>query len=132
MGWRRSLIAGYEVVSTGGSAHALRDAGVDVTPVEDVTSSPEMLGGRVKTLHPAIHGGILAKRNNEDHMQSIAVRTSTDMVAALRCLTALMRNAADAHAGARHQAHRCGHWKPLPVCKRCICTRCNQQSRRDC
>ena len=105
MGWRRSLIAGYEVVSTGGSAHALRDAGVDVTPVEDVTSSPEMLGGRVKTLHPAIHGGILAKRNNDDHMQSIAVRNSTDMVAALRYLTALLRNAADAHAGARHQAH---------------------------
>ncbi len=54
---------GIELLSTGGSAKALRDAGLPVRTVEDVTSSPEMLGGRVKTLHPKIHGGILARRD---------------------------------------------------------------------
>ncbi len=58
---------GVELVSSGGTAATLLDAGVPVTPVEDVTGFPEMLGGRVKTLHPAIHGGILADRRKPDH-----------------------------------------------------------------
>lgn len=65
---------GIELISTGGSALALRDAGLPVRTVEDVTSSPEMLGGRVKTLHPKIHGGILARRELDGptlHAQSI-------------------------------------------------------------
>ncbi|MGZ8629211.1 MAG: bifunctional phosphoribosylaminoimidazolecarboxamide formyltransferase/IMP cyclohydrolase, partial [Actinomycetota bacterium] len=53
---------GVTVVSSGGTAAALREAGVDVTAVEDVTGFPEMLDGRVKTLHPRIHAGILADR----------------------------------------------------------------------
>jgi phosphoribosylaminoimidazolecarboxamide formyltransferase/IMP cyclohydrolase len=53
---------GWEVISTGGTAHALEKAGVKVTPVEQLTGFAEMLDGRVKTLHPAIHGGILARR----------------------------------------------------------------------
>ena len=55
--------AGFEVISTGGSAKAIADAGVDVTPVDQITNFPEMLDGRVKTLHPAVHGGILARRD---------------------------------------------------------------------
>ena len=56
---------GYELASTGGTAKALQEAGLEVTPVADITQFPEMLGGRVKTLHPHIHGGILAKRTPE-------------------------------------------------------------------
>jgi phosphoribosylaminoimidazolecarboxamide formyltransferase/IMP cyclohydrolase len=58
---------GYEVVSTGGTAKSLREAGVPVTYISDVTGFPEILDGRVKTLHPSVHGGILALRN-EDHL----------------------------------------------------------------
>ncbi|MFQ5574288.1 MAG: bifunctional phosphoribosylaminoimidazolecarboxamide formyltransferase/IMP cyclohydrolase [Terriglobia bacterium] len=58
---------GIEIISTGGTARSLDDAGVTVTKVSDVTRFPEMLGGRVKTLHPAIHGAILAKRT-KDHL----------------------------------------------------------------
>jgi phosphoribosylaminoimidazolecarboxamide formyltransferase/IMP cyclohydrolase len=62
---------GYELVSTGGTFAALADAGLTVTQVSDVTGSPEMLDGRVKTLHPAIHGGILARRDLEAHRQQL-------------------------------------------------------------
>ena len=57
---RRLAEMGFEIISTGGTARALTEAGLGVTPVEKVTGSSEILGGRVKTLHPAIHGGILA------------------------------------------------------------------------
>ncbi len=60
---------GYEVISTGGSAKFIQDKNIPVTSVDGVTSFPEMLDGRVKTLHPGIHGGILAKRDNETHMK---------------------------------------------------------------
>ncbi|MGZ8581252.1 MAG: bifunctional phosphoribosylaminoimidazolecarboxamide formyltransferase/IMP cyclohydrolase [Actinomycetota bacterium] len=59
-------------VSSGGTAATLADAGLPVTPVERVTGSPEMLGGRVKTLHPAIHGGILADRRDPEHVDQLA------------------------------------------------------------
>lgn len=58
---------GYELVSTGGTLKALADAGLDVLAVSEVTGSPEMLDGRVKTLHPKIHGGLLARRDLPDH-----------------------------------------------------------------
>ncbi len=58
---------GVELVSTGGTARALRDAGLDVSDVADLTGFPEMMDGRVKTLHPKIHGGLLALRDNEEH-----------------------------------------------------------------
>src|SRR5260221_3831969 len=57
---------GWDLVASGGTSKALTDAGLTVTPVERVTNSPEMLGGRVKTLHPAIHAGILARDTDED------------------------------------------------------------------
>jgi phosphoribosylaminoimidazolecarboxamide formyltransferase/IMP cyclohydrolase len=56
---------GFEILSTGGTASALSEGGVAVTPVSDVTASPEILGGRVKTLHPSVFGGILSKRTEE-------------------------------------------------------------------
>ena len=62
---------GYEILSTGGTARALREAGLSVTDVSQVTGFPEIMDGRVKTLHPAIHGGILARRDNEQHRQAM-------------------------------------------------------------
>ena len=60
-----------EIISTGGTAQVLKKTGVKVTDISDVTGFPEMLDGRVKTLHPRIHAGILAKRENKDHMETI-------------------------------------------------------------
>ncbi|GLC46861.1 hypothetical protein PLESTB_001542000 [Pleodorina starrii] len=63
---------GIDIVSTGGTATAIQNAGVPCVKVEDVTGFPEMLDGRVKTLHPAVHGGILAVRDKPEHMAAIA------------------------------------------------------------
>ena len=63
---------GFELVSTGGTARALREAGLPVTDVAAVTGFPEMLDGRVKTLHPRIHAGILADRGNAGHVAQLA------------------------------------------------------------
>ena len=64
--------AGVEILSTGSTAATLRDAGVAVIDVSTYTGFPEIMGGRVKTLHPRIHSGILADQNNPDHMKAIA------------------------------------------------------------
>jgi phosphoribosylaminoimidazolecarboxamide formyltransferase/IMP cyclohydrolase len=63
---------GVEIVSTGGTAKLLREAGIEVTDVAEITGLPEMLDGRVKTLHPKIHGGLLAVRENEAHLKALA------------------------------------------------------------
>lgn len=63
--------AGAEILSTGGSAKTVRDAGIPVKEVADHTGFPEMMDGRVKTLHPKIHGGFLALRNNKDHVAAM-------------------------------------------------------------
>ena len=62
----------WEIISTGGTAKALRDAGIPVRDVAEVTRFPEMLDGRVKTLHPVVHGGLLARRDVEEHMTALA------------------------------------------------------------
>ena len=62
---------GVELLSTGGTAKALRDAGLEVRDVAEVTGFPEMMDGRVKTLHPAVHGGLLALRDNDDHVAAM-------------------------------------------------------------
>src|SRR5687768_9375436 len=58
---------GVELVSTGGTAKALRDAGLEVRDISDLTGFPEMMDGRVKTLHPKVHGGLLGVRDNPEH-----------------------------------------------------------------
>src|SRR5512146_793828 len=63
---------GWELISTGGTARALRDAGLKVADVSEVTGFPEMLDGRVKTLHPVVHGGLLARRDLPEHMAALA------------------------------------------------------------
>jgi phosphoribosylaminoimidazolecarboxamide formyltransferase / IMP cyclohydrolase len=62
---------GFEIISTGGTARTLTEAGVRVVPVSEVTGAPEILGGRVKTLHPKIHGGILADLGDPDHVEQL-------------------------------------------------------------
>src|SRR5882672_4713690 len=68
-------LAGYniELVSTGGTAKALKDAGLKVADVSELTGFPEMMDGRVKTLHPNVHGGLLAIRANKEH--AVAMQT---------------------------------------------------------
>jgi AICAR transformylase/IMP cyclohydrolase PurH len=63
--------AGIEILSTGSTAKNLAAAGIPVIPVEEYTGFPEIMGGRVKTLHPRIHGGILADQNNPQHLSAI-------------------------------------------------------------
>ena len=63
---------GAEIISTGGTAKVIAEAGVPVIPIDEVTHFPEMMDGRVKTLHPMVHGGLLAKRDNPQHMAEAA------------------------------------------------------------
>jgi phosphoribosylaminoimidazolecarboxamide formyltransferase/IMP cyclohydrolase len=68
----RSLVEhGARIISTGGTARALADAGIEVIPVDRVTGYPEMMDGRVKSLHPSIHGGLLARRDVDDHIRAM-------------------------------------------------------------
>src|SRR6478609_919853 len=62
---------GVELVSTGGTAKALREAGLDVMDISDLTGFPEMMDGRVKTLHPKVHGGLLAVRDDPEHVAAM-------------------------------------------------------------
>jgi len=62
---------GVEIISTGGTARTLREAGLTVTEVSEVTEFPEMMDGRVKTLHPKIHGAFLALRDNKEHLAAM-------------------------------------------------------------
>ena len=71
---RELAVRKVELVSTGGTAKALSTAGLAVTGISDVTGFPEMMDGRVKTLHPAVHAGILARRNRPDDLAAIAAQ----------------------------------------------------------
>ena len=62
---------GVEIISTGGTAKTLQAAGIKVTEISDYTGFPEMMDGRVKTLHPKVHGGLLALRDNPDHVAAM-------------------------------------------------------------
>src|ERR671921_1157716 len=68
---RRLSGMGFEIISTGGTAQAISAAGIEVVPVSEVTGAPEILGGRVKTLHPKIHGGILADLTDPGHVEQL-------------------------------------------------------------
>src|SRR5207249_11343077 len=73
---------GVRIISTGGTAKALRDGGIDVLDVSDVTGFPEMMDGRIKTLHPKIHGALLGLRDNPEHVAAMREHhiESIDMV----------------------------------------------------
>ena len=69
---------GVELVASGGTAEALRAAGLDVVEVSELTGSPEMLGGRVKTLHPRVHGGLLARRDHPGDQRDVEAQRHRD------------------------------------------------------
>ncbi|MCY3910661.1 MAG: bifunctional phosphoribosylaminoimidazolecarboxamide formyltransferase/IMP cyclohydrolase [bacterium] len=71
---QRLVALGWEIISSGGTSAALADAGIPVIPVEEVTGAPEMMDGRVKTVHPAIHGGLLADLSNPGHVKDLGDR----------------------------------------------------------
>ena len=68
---KRLASHGVRFISTGGTAKALSEAGFEVTPISQITGFPEMMNGRVKTLHPKIHGGLLARRDNPEHIAAM-------------------------------------------------------------
>src|SRR5271166_4322643 len=74
---------GVDLVASGGTAKALEDAAIEHTEVAEITGVPEMLDGRVKTLHPAVHAGILADRSNRSHLEDLAAQNivAIDLVA---------------------------------------------------
>lgn len=74
---------GFDLIASGGTANAIRDAGLKVQDVSDITKAPEMLGGRVKTLHPAVHGGILARTTDSD--KSDMQRQNFDYIQVVVC-----------------------------------------------
>ena len=92
----RALAArGVELLSTGGSAKTLRDAGLEVRDVADVTGFPEMMDGRVKTLHPKVHGGLLALRDNDAHVAAMQDHDrNTYMMTVFRLLESAAQQAA--------------------------------------
>ena len=68
---KRLIACDYEIISTGGTAKALSEAGLPVIGIGDLTGFPECLDGRVKTLHPVVHAGLLAMRSNPEHMSQL-------------------------------------------------------------
>src|SRR5437660_11333325 len=80
---RRLSALGIDLISTGGTAKLLRDSGITVKDISDLTGFPEMLDGRVKTLHPKVHGGILHRREDPSHRAAVAEHgiAAIDMVA---------------------------------------------------
>ena len=68
---RKLSIMAVKIISTGGTAKALSDAGIDVISIDSVTNFPEMMDGRVKTLHPKIHGALLGLRDNNKHIAAM-------------------------------------------------------------
>src|SRR6476620_1953492 len=69
---RKLAHQGVELISTGGTSKILRDSGVNVKDISELTGFPEILDGRVKTLHPKVHGGILHRRENPSHVSAVA------------------------------------------------------------
>ena len=68
---QRLIACGYEIISTGGTAKVLQQAGLPVIGISELTGFPECLDGRVKTLHPVVHAGLLAMRSNPEHMAQL-------------------------------------------------------------
>jgi phosphoribosylaminoimidazolecarboxamide formyltransferase/IMP cyclohydrolase len=93
---------GVELVSTGGTARALRDAGLNVRDISDLTGFPEMLDGRVKTLHPRVHGGLLYIRGNAEHEAAIAAREIQPIDMVVVNLYAFEKTAAQPGVGFGH------------------------------
>src|SRR5699024_5804893 len=86
---------GARIISTGGTARAISEAGIQVTPVEQITGFPEMMDGRVKTLHPKVHGGLLALRDKPSHAAALKEHNITPIDLACVNLYPFERTVAD-------------------------------------
>src|SRR5690625_2216434 len=82
---KRLSALGIELISTGGTARMLTEAGLDVTEAASLTGFPEILGGRVKTLHPSVHGAILARRNDPDDLADLERHEITPKIGRAAC-----------------------------------------------
>src|SRR5438445_12671962 len=96
---KRLAALGVDLVSTGGTAKLLRESGVQVKDISELTGFPEMLDGRVKTLHPKVHGGILHIRGNAKHTTSIAEHVITPLAMMVVNLQVFEHTAATPAAG---------------------------------
>ena len=103
---------GVELVSTGGTAKALREAGLAVTDISELTGFPEMMDGRVKTLHPKVHGGLLAVRDDPEHVAAMAAHGigAIDLVV-VNLYPFAQTVAKGADAAGDHREYR--HWRPV-------------------
>jgi phosphoribosylaminoimidazolecarboxamide formyltransferase/IMP cyclohydrolase len=103
---------GIRLLSTGGTAKLLADQGLPVTEVAEVTGFPEMLDGRVKTLHPKVHGGLLARRDLPEHMAALKQHgiDTIDLLVVNLYPVRGHRRQAGLHAGGRDREHR--HRRP--------------------
>ncbi len=111
---------GVEILSTGGTAKALSQAGIKIREVSDFTGFPEMLDGRVKTLHPKIHGGILGIRSRPEHVKAMEEHgiVPIDMVVVNLYAFEKTVSRPNCHPGGRHRKHR--YWRSDPaegICK---------------
>ena len=126
MDFCRGLAAlGVELVSTGGTSKALAEAGLPVINVSDVTGFPEMMDGRVKTLHPKIHGGILARRHRPDDLEALKARASSWSIwSSSICIRSRKRR--------RSPRHRSTNWSSRSTsAARRSCARRQEFPRRD-
>src|SRR5712692_5353065 len=96
---------GVEIISTGGTARAIQEGGVAVREVSEVTGFPEMLDGRLKTINPRIAGGILAVRNNAEHMRALSEHGLPPIDMVVVNLYAFEKVAAKKGAGLRSEEH---------------------------
>ena len=116
---RRLSEAGYQLISTGGTHRTLSEGGLDVRQVADVTGSPEILEGRVKTLHPVIHGGLLARRESPEQMAELGAHgiETIDLVVVNLYPFVAHSQQSRRNAGRRAGKHR--HWRADYAAGRC-------------
>ena len=116
---RRLQAAGVELISTGGTMKAIKEAGIPVTYVSDVTGFPEIMDGRVKTLNPYIHGGILAVRDNEEHVREMQEHMQgTEDADGKKDRCADRRNPAAGHVGDPGRQSRTARRRPEGAARR--------------
>ncbi len=104
---------GIELVSTGGTARALREAGLAVKDISDLTGFPEMLDGRVKTLHPRVHGGLLYVRDKPEHQAAVAAHGILPIDMVVVNLYAFEKTASQTRRHLRRSNREHRHRRPL-------------------
>jgi AICAR transformylase/IMP cyclohydrolase PurH len=112
---RRLAGMGVQLVSTGGTARQLRESGIAVKDISELTKFPEILDGRVKTLHPTIYAGLLAKRDKAEHMQTLADHALPEIDLVVCNLYPFEQTRRDLYEGARRAVAAIPRCKPYRV-----------------